>query len=272
MQPIRRDMKFKLPVDKIDSWHPVRNTAHFMNTLSMLFPVGERFFIDSVRHYRDTGVIKDEKLLQEVRAFIGQEAMHGREHEEYNQAYAAAGYAVDGPEQFVYQVLEGFKKLPPAARLAGTIALEHYTAILANALLENPEIIDGADETFAAIWNWHALEETEHKAVAFDVFATAFEDHPLRGYALRTSTMVLATVILWSIFTPVYLRNVAKSGKARDWSDWRAGLANLFGKHGVLNTSFRAYLDYFRPGFHPWDHDNRHVLAMIDDLVAQYAA
>lgn len=272
MQPIRRDLKFKLPADKIASWNPVSNTTHFMNTLSMLFPVGERFFIDSVRHYRDAGVVTDDKLLEEIRAFIGQEAMHGREHEDYNDAYAAAGYAVKGPEKFVYELLEAIKKLPPSFRLGATIALEHYTAILANALLENPEIIEGAEPNFAAIWNWHALEETEHKAVAFDVFTAAFKDKPLRGYATRVSTMVLATVILWSIFTPVYLRNVAKSGKALDRKDWRGGLRNLFGKHGALSTSFRAYLDYYKPGFHPWDHDNRHFLGMVDDLVAKYAA
>lgn len=272
MQPIRRDLKFKLPTEKIDSWNPVRNTTHFMNTLSLLFPVGERFFIDAVRHYRDKGVIGDEQLLEEIRAFIGQEAMHGREHEDYNAAYAAAGYAVKGPEQFVHQVLETAKRLPPSLRLGATIALEHYTAILANALLENPQIIEGADPRFAAIWNWHALEETEHKAVAYDVFVKAFEGKPLRGYAVRVSSMLMATVILWSIFTPVYLLNVAKSDRALDRRDWLAGLRNLFGRHGVLSTSFRAYLDYFRPGFHPWDHDNRHQLSRIEELAAQYAA
>ena len=272
MLPIRRDLKFKLPADKIDTWHPVRNTAHFMNTLSMLFPVGERFFIDSVRHYRDAGVVTDKALLDEIRAFIGQEAMHGREHEDYNEAYAAKGYAVNGPEKFVYELLEVIKKLPAPMRLGATIALEHYTAILANALLSNPEIIEGADEHFAAIWNWHALEETEHKAVAFDVYVQAFKDKPTRGYAIRIATMIMATTLLWAIFTPVFLFNVWKSGTLFSWKDWKAGLRNQFGKHGALSTSFRDYLDYFRPGFHPWDHDNRHFLSQVDGLAARFAA
>ena len=32
----------------------------------------------------------------------------------------------------------------------------------------------------------------------------------------------------------------------------------------------RPWFDYFRPGFHPWDHDNRHFLHGIEDWVQRY--
>ncbi|MGB1580403.1 MAG: metal-dependent hydrolase, partial [Nevskiales bacterium] len=102
MLPIRRDLSFDLPAEKMTSWHPDgKHMSHFMNTLSIFFPVGERFFIDSVRYYRDKGIITDERLKKAITAFIGQEAMHGREHEEYNQAYADAGFEVKEMEAVV---------------------------------------------------------------------------------------------------------------------------------------------------------------------------
>lgn len=272
MLPVRRNLKFNLPLDKITRWHPSRNAVHFFNTLSVVFPVGERFFIDSVRQFRDNGIVSDEKLLEAIRAFIGQEAMHGREHEAYNAAYEAAGFGADQLETFVAQLLELIKRGPPEFRLAATIALEHYTAILANALLTHPELIDGAEPRYHAIWNWHALEETEHKAVAFDVFRKAYAGRALRGYLLRTSTMALATLILWSIIMPVYVRNVARDGLALDWREWRKGLSLLLGRRGVLRLSLRDYLDFYRPGFHPWDHDNRHLLQKVDALAEEFAA
>ena len=72
--------------------------------------------------------------------------------------------------------LEGVRwseeNLSPLARLAATVALEHLTAILAAALLDGRSgSLAGADPRVAELWRWHAVEETEHKSVAFDVYA-----------------------------------------------------------------------------------------------------
>lgn len=84
IMPIRRNLKFHVPDEKVLNWHSWGPTVtQFFNTLSLFFPEGERFFINSVRKYRDR--IDDPELQEAVRAFIGQEAMHGREHEDYNQ-------------------------------------------------------------------------------------------------------------------------------------------------------------------------------------------
>ncbi len=267
--PTRRNLRFKLDASKALSWHrDGRNVSQFLNTLSLFFPVGERFFIDSVRHYRD--LVQDPDLKAAVTAFIGQEAMHGREHEEYNQYVNDAGVPVEVQEKWVAALLARIQKSTPKAfQLSGTVALEHLTAILADGLLSLPEILDGADEGYQALWNWHALEETEHKAVAFDVYQLAVgTDDQARAYALRCFALVLSTSVFFALFLPFYLHNVRVSGGLFDRQGWRAVWRHSLGRKGIFRYSAKAWLDWFKPGFHPWDHDNRQFLEQFDELVA----
>lgn len=127
--PIQRNLKFHLPKNTVSQWNSAGvHVSQFFNTMSLFFPEGERFFINSVRHYRDR--IMEPELLAAVRAFIGQEAMHGREHDEYNQAMINAGFPVDKMEAQVTSLLNLIREnSPPAFQLAITIALEHLTAI-----------------------------------------------------------------------------------------------------------------------------------------------
>lgn len=269
VDPIRRDIRFNIPADKINDWHrDGKHVALFLNTLSMFFPEGERFFIDSVRHYRDKGLITDKRLLKQVRAFIGQEAMHGREHEEYNEAGAASGLPIREQEELVVKVLDVARKLPMPMQLGATIALEHYTAIMADGLLRDPELIKGSDPNMVALWNWHALEETEHKSVAFDVYREVMGNTPL-AYVNRVVAMVLATVIFWALVYPFYVQNVRKAGGLFSLRGWIKSIDMQFGKIGFMRKLLPDYLAYFKPGFHPWDQDNRHFLDQMDGLVEE---
>lgn len=271
VQPTRRDIHFKLPAERISDWHPGGpHVAHLVNTLSLFFPVGERFFIESVRNYRDR--ITDPELKKAVTGFIGQEAMHGREHEEYNKALFDAVPETVGMERFVANLLGWAQKnLPKSSQLSATIALEHFTAILADALLKDPRTLEGADPAFAALLRWHALEETEHKAVAFDVWRAVTRKGP-REYFGRASGQVIAMIILWSITFPFHLRILAAQGKLTDLKGWRAFAHHYFGEIGLLRKLARPWLDYFRPDFHPWDHDNRHFLTQLEDFSGDYKA
>lgn len=266
--PTRRDLKFGLAPERIADWNQgSAHLSHFMNTLSLFFPVGERFFIDAVRAYRDR--VRDPELQKAVTAFIGQEAMHGREHEDYNEALFAVSPAARGIERFVAGLLRVLqKRLPARMRLSTTIALEHLTAILADRLLREPKILAGAEPRYAALWRWHALEETEHKAVAYDVWTLVRGRGPL-AYFERVMGLVLASTIFWIIAVPSYLRVLNDAGKLWDLKGWR-----LFFHYAITGTGFfpklvGPWFDYFRPGFHPWDHDNREFLAEIDGLSAQ---
>lgn len=267
--PIRRDLKFSLPADQISDWHYAAGPVFtaFLNTFSIFLPVGERFFIDSVRAYRDQ--VSDPELKKAISAFIGQEAMHGREHEDLNAALFAAVPAAPRIERFVKGLLDGVTRhLGKELSLSATIALEHFTALLADSVLREPRLTQGAEPHYAALWKWHALEETEHKAVAYDTWVTVMGQGP-RAYALRALGMTLATVIFWGIMIPSFLEVLRTEGKLSDAKAWRKFFRYTMGDIGLLRIQLRDYIDYFRPGFHPWDHDNREFLTQIDAFLAE---
>ena len=266
IMPIRRNLKFHVPDEKVLNWHSWGPTVtQFFNTLSLFFPEGERFFINSVRKYRDR--IDDPELQEAVRAFIGQEAMHGREHEDYNQKMVEAGLPVDTQELIVTKLLDAVSRyLPDSMQLAATVALEHLTAILADVLLREPDLIDGSDPAYQKLWHWHALEETEHKAVAFDVFETVF-GRGLKAWLLRSSALVLATTIFFALFYPFYLINTWKVGQLFNLKGWWQSFRFQWLSPGGLRRVILPWLDWFKPGFHPWDHDNREYLAEMDQLI-----
>ncbi|MGH8460101.1 MAG: metal-dependent hydrolase [Stenotrophobium sp.] len=270
--PIRRDLKFNLPAERITDWHtgggPVFTA--FLNTFSIVLPVGERFFIQSVRNYRDA--VTDPELKKAVTAFIGQEAMHGREHEEYNEALFARTPVAPKFERLVGNLLgQGQKRLPQAAQLSITIALEHFTALLADSVLREPRLTENAEPHFSALWHWHALEETEHKAVAFDVYQTVMGRGP-RAYAVRSLGMAISTVLFWSLVTPTFLQVLRTEGKLTDWGGWRKFFRYTMGDIGLLRRQLPTWVDYFRPGFHPWDHDNHDYLKDIEAFAAPWQA
>ncbi|MGH8530144.1 MAG: metal-dependent hydrolase, partial [Nevskiales bacterium] len=122
----KRDIHFGIEGCQLRDWHPMGPfVSQYFNAMSLFFPEGEQFFIDTVRHYRDRGRITEPRLLEEVKGFIGQEAMHGREHRAYNTALAEAGYPAQELEAKAVALLNfGRKILPQADQLANTIALE----------------------------------------------------------------------------------------------------------------------------------------------------
>ena len=271
IMPVRRDLRFDLPVERAKDWHGLgSHVTHFFNALSLLFPAGERFFMDSVRNYRDR--IDDPVLKQQVLGFIGQEAMHTREHIEYNELMQANHLPARKLDKRVWTVLGYMKrKLPHSVQLAHTVAAEHYTAMLADWLLRDPTRLDGSVEGYRQMWIWHALEETEHKAVSFDVWNAAMEPG-LRRYLIRIGVYLLTTLTFWPT---VFLMHATLL-----WRDRGAGhhvrgmlrmIAFLYGpRRGLFPRIAGEWLSFFRPGFHPWDHDNRHHLARVDALAAAY--
>ena len=270
VMPVRRDLKLHLPEEKINTWHSNnRHITHFFNALSMLFPAGERFFIDSVRQYRDR--ITDPELNKAVTGFIGQEAMHSREHIEYNNAVGRTGLPAEELHQFTLGLLNWVRKVfPKSTQLAGTVCLEHYTAILGNMVLVDKVMLEGADPAYKQIWTWHAMEETEHKGVAYDVWNTVMRPG-LKSYLRRSFAMVLTTVLFWPVVAYFYVRLVAADPETKGkhvagvWSL----LKLMFGGKGRFWRLVPEFFEFFRPGFHPWDQDNRHLLEEIPDLVVE---
>ena len=267
IDPIRRNLKFGLSKDKVLNWNADGlHVTQFYNTLSIFFPAGERFFIQSVRNYRDD--ITDKTLKAQISAFIGQEGFHTREHEEYNEALAAAGMPIERLDAIVVATLDAVKKLPKPFQLSVTVALEHLTAVLGDMLLSNEFLLEGADEHYAAIWNWHAIEETEHKAVCFDAYEKVV-GKGAAAYGMRVFAFVLANAIFWTLFLPFYTAMLSRSGGVFNVKGWLKVGNLLMGKPGIVRRVLPDWFDFFRPGFHPWMHDNRQFLEKAEALVEQ---
>ena len=266
MTPIRRDLHFKLNPGSVRNWHAQGPyVTQFINAMSLTFPEGERYFIHTVRHYRDQ--IADPELQEAVTAFIGQEAMHGREHEQYNRLLTASGLPADQLEQHAAKFFKLLTRyLPPSAQLSVTIAQEHFTAIVAQLVLTDPRMIEGADQRLSALWRWHALEEIEHKAVAFDVYETIMGRGP-KAYGLRAGSMVLTTLGFLSLVL-YYQRRLLRADKSLSRGEGLARFARfMFRTPALIPRLALPWLSYFRPGFHPWDHDNKALLKDLDTLV-----
>jgi len=263
----QRDIHFPIAAVRLRDWHPMgTHVSQIFNGQSLFFPDGEQFFIDTVRHYRDR--IIDPKLKEDVKGFIGQEAMHGREHRAYNQALAEAGYpAVELERKAIRQLKRARKLLTPAGQLGVTIALEHFTAILADAMLSDDGVLEGAPPEMVALWRWHAIEETEHKAVAFDVYQ-AVVGKGILAYLRRCLIMLIASIqFIWQTNYTVY-QLTKHDGLHRDWKGWLAMWRFQYVRPGTLRKIAGPWLSYFKPGFHPWQHDNRHH---VERWKAEYA-
>ncbi len=261
-----RDMAYGGNANLVRWWFAGNPQATaFYNALSASFPMGERFFMDSVRRYRN---VADPHLQEQITAFTAQEAIHSREHRLFNRQVAGQGYDFSRIDAFLKARFAWARSRPPIEQLAGTIALEHFTAILAHALLSDPRQLKGAPADIARLWRWHAIEEIEHKAVAFDTFLAATRGWSAVGrWALRCSVMVIAT----SMFFEFLLRSLAEffrqDGILR-LRTWLRFLRWVFVEPGILRRVLGSYFTYYVPGFHPWRVDDRGLITAAEPSLA----
>jgi len=231
--------------------------SHVLMSLSSVFPDGENFFVRSVERVRDQ--IDDPKLQEDVEGFIGQEEMHGREHRVLNEHLAELGYPTRAIEKYIRKTLEWRERIQSTKfNLAVTAALEHYTATLAETLLTQPEARAAAGhECVQHLLMWHALEESEHKAVAFDVYRTVGGTERMRKAAMW---VVHANFVLetggWTLIS-----------LAMDPAAWRHPLRVLRGLWRLRKSPFTSrrtvqqLFQYHEPNFHPDDRDTTEMIA-----------
>ena len=221
--------------------------SHLLTALSSTFPIGEQFFVHSVRNVRDK--VKDETLQAQIAAFIGQEAMHSKAHAEFNAAWRSEDYNLDRFQAWLARKDDYVKNLHPKIQLAITCAFEHFTALLGGYILRHPEVLATLDEDAAKLWVWHAIEEIEHRAVAFDVYQAVYGDDKIRRRIMRSVTTGFASLTLYSA-TRLFLQDKKKSLP-------KVG-GNIFGFY-LLGKMFLQlapeYLAYFKTDFHPSEID-----------------
>ena len=249
-----RNIKFDLTEECPRDWYDDDPAiSRFFDGMSIVFPEGERFFIEAVRHYKDR--IDDPRLLEQMRGFIAQEAIHGREHEVYNELMQKNGLPQKKLDaQFMWLITRAHKLLPWRNKLAGTCAAEHFTAMLADSVLSDPTWNEKTHPVYRDLWNWHAVEETEHKAVAYDVYQAT--QTGLGGYLRRVIVYSLVIMVLnirfayhWAVLMRATGDLNLKAVGRLFWFIW--------GKPGLYRRQLGAALAYFKPSYHPWDHDNR---------------
>lgn len=230
--------------------------SHVVAVLSSLFPEGEDFFVQSVRNYRDK--ITDPELKKQVAGFIGQEAIHGREHRELNRQLQAMGYPTRIIDRLTkYGLLVGSKVLPKSRQLSITAALEHYTSSLAELLLGDEEARGLlGDNEVQRVLLWHAVEESEHKSVAFDVFMAVDGRQWVRALTMNLVTIGFLTSAIAGTFLSFLIDPATYLHPVRTVRS----LAKLRRNPWLSKEMRRRIRDYNRRDFHPDDHDNQALL------------
>src|SRR6059058_2283233 len=261
-----RDRRFGREAAAPRLWHGGRVEATAIyNALSTTFLAGEAFFVESVRAFRDGA---PPKLAEEIKGFTTQEAIHSREHDAFNKRATQSGYDLSRLEAQVEKRLAVTSDKPPIVSLAATMALEHFTAILAHQLLAEPRHLEGAEKETADLWRWHAVEEIEHKGVAYDSWLYATRDWPrFKRWKVKTKIMLLVTRNFLVDRTAGSLELMRQEGVA-GLRAWTLLLSYLWVRPGMFRKIAGAWLKYFLPGFHPWNEDDRALLRAYDQSAA----
>ena len=249
--PIPRDPDIDLT--KV-SRHWLANSAvgtAISNGVNLLFPHGERFFVRSVHHF--LGEIQDPTLRAQVKAFFKQEGHHARHHDEFNEILRGQGFEID---RFLdrYAKISTWleKQMTPKLNLAGTAAAEHFTAILADGAFKRG-ILDQLDPAMKELLSWHAAEEIEHKAVAFDVLQHVDPSYALRMAGLAYATVMLGGMWLWASVMLIRQERLGWRETLRQLGEMRRHDKVLF---RVFGKGIRQYIER---DFHPSHNANEHL-------------
>ncbi|MCZ8321836.1 MAG: metal-dependent hydrolase [Novosphingobium sp.] len=255
---VPRNIRFDVTAARDGHWlggDPV-GTAVF-NAMSLTFPLGERLFMDAVRAYRHK---LSGRLAQQAKDFIAQESIHSREHHNLNGTIDRSRYPVERIEAEIAEQIGLARSAGPMRMLVVTICLEHFTAMLADIFAAHEDLFTKTEKPIRDLWRWHSMEESEHKAVAYDVFLVATKEWSgLRRWFRRSLALLLITFF--------FSRNISR------WASWlleadgyspkgakKAVREFLWRKPALFGSGRQIWLSWFKPGFHPWDHENHELM------------
>ncbi len=250
MQP--REYTFP-DVEAIPQYWNMGNSVltHFENAFSIMIPPGERFFIDSVRHYQH--LVADEEGRELIRAFVQQEGLHGQAHDVFNASVAKFGIDIAAQERYAARTFRRARRwLPAKVQLGITVFSEHLTAVGAHTLLASPDVAEEMHPQMLDFWRWHAAEELEHKSVAFDLFGKVGG-----GYAVR-----MLSVLAAGVFLTVPMVRITRSMMRDDPHITTRAERREAGalQRRLLREQAPLLLAYFSPRFHPWQIDDTEML------------
>ncbi len=233
--------------------------THAFNALSFLFPQAEQFFIGVAREMvSGLDLSNNPDLAKAVSGFIAQESIHSHQHHQYNVVLQQQGFENVAHDVVLRLQRQAHKNFSPLTKLAIVCAYEHYTAILGNYILNNPQVLEPASPDMALVWGWHSAEETEHKAVCFDLYRAAGG-----GWLRRVMVFLPVTLNFNLMFGRMYFSLLQRDGcmkPSRLFNTIGQSLKWFFGRSGIGWHLIGYGIRYCAPGFHPWDQDNRSTL------------
>ncbi len=269
--PAIQQRNFRATKPDISSRHWVRQDAFataLFNALSVVFPYAEAFMARSVHPWQNR---LPEHLAIDVRNFVQQESSHAREHGRMNEVLIDAGYDIKPLESTIKSFTSFFRQRNEMTSLTATMCIEHFTAIFAAEMLKNDHHLFDADPEMHELWVWHAIEEVEHKAVAFDVWNYAARDwSETRKYLTRSTMLILVTISFLFNRTRGQMQLLKQDGISAGPA-FRGLMAHCFARGGVARSIFKPWLSFFRPSFHPWDHNDRDLLTKGEAMLVEMA-
>lgn len=239
----------------------------FFNALSMSFPIGEQYFMDSVRAGLKT--LPEEtraKWATEVQGFVGQEATHRRIHALFNGHLEKQGFNNE-LERRAARRLQRYAHLEPRIHVASTAATEHLTAIFADWMLRHPEALENTEPRLQTLWQWHAAEESEHRSTAFDIYQAMGGNHDWRVRIFR-----FVTITFLADVTRQTIRNLWHDKAMFKWSTWRSCWRLLLAKDGMFRGNFTEWKAYMKPDFHPRQQESGLSEQWLRDNAQQFTA
>jgi uncharacterized protein len=232
-------------------WHGDAFQTQLYNALSFSFPAGEQAFIDSVRDCLPMLPADPayDRLRTSAKNFIAQEATHRRIHERYNAVLTQQGL-VNHWEGWIPKRLAKFKAkgVHPLNFLATTVAYEHMTAVLADLIFSKPHLLATATSDMQALWRWHSSEESEHRALAFDLYAAL-------GGKYRNRIICYLIAVFW------FVAETAAQTSNNLWHDktlfkpstwWHFLVHEFHPSKGMFWLMIPPMISFFNRDFHPW--------------------
>ncbi|WP_394660883.1 metal-dependent hydrolase [uncultured Acinetobacter sp.] len=252
--PVRRmDYQFREVPKYWFSKEP--SLTHYFTGLSTLFPEGESFFVRSVRALRHK--VKDNpKLDRDIGAFIGQEAMHSKEHHSFHVSSKKYGLDPESLEDITGIILKGVERIfPKKWNLLVTVGLEHYTATLVVEMMKN--LSDRFNDiTIRNLWLWHSIEETEHKAVAYDMYEYLY-GKGLDAYIPRVLIFTFSIMLITIVTHSYHVILMSRDKQLLNFKSWIRFTSFAFSEYRVLIPQF---LSYYRFNFHPNETDESEIV------------
>ena len=248
----RRHVKFSYKdIDKFDFYNNNAVISAYWAGLSATFPRGEAEFINSVKLFEDQ--ITDPKLKAEVADFAAQEAHHSLQHKLVNKQFTSLGYRIEHIESEIdKKIAERVASWSNEKRLMRTVCAEHVTAVMAHHILEYPDVFNPSPESLKNLLQWHAIEEIEHKSVAFDVYMHCVGDIGKLKRHYIWFTFFEFPMSVYAI-TKYLIRKLGHTSSRQERKEMRQF---LFGKEGSIRSMWSLYTQFLKKGFHPWSHDD----------------